>query len=91
MPVALIDGQWPLRNRPLNVRLAGVQKVDDGLAVAQVLWIVGQRYAVARALQFPYSLGDRVSKMIPMGSQGFPITLDIALDTETELKELLQY
>jgi DNA polymerase-3 subunit alpha len=43
---------------------------------------------VARALQFPYSLGDRVSKMIPMGSQGFPMTLDIALDTETELKEL---
>lgn len=43
---------------------------------------------VARALGYPYSLGDRVSKMIPMGSQGFPMTLDIALDTEAELKEL---
>lgn len=43
---------------------------------------------VARALGFPYSLGDRVSKMIPMGSQGFPMTLDHALATELELKEL---
>ncbi len=42
---------------------------------------------VARALGFPYSLGDRVSKMIPMGSQGFPMTLDRALE-EAELKEL---
>lgn len=43
---------------------------------------------VARALSFPYSLGDRVSKMIPMGSQGFPMTLDRALADEAELKEL---
>lgn len=43
---------------------------------------------VARALGYPYGLADRVSKMIPMGSQGFPMTLDHALETEAELKEL---
>ncbi|MEK7478236.1 MAG: DNA polymerase III subunit alpha, partial [Patescibacteria group bacterium] len=31
---------------------------------------------VARALGHPYELGDRISKLIPMGSQGFPMTID---------------
>ena len=43
---------------------------------------------VARALGFPYSLGDRISKMIPMGSQGFPMTLDRALKDDVELKNI---
>lgn len=43
---------------------------------------------VARALGFPYLLGDKISKMIPMGSQGFAMTLDRALAEEVELKEL---
>ncbi|OHA59603.1 MAG: DNA polymerase III subunit alpha [Candidatus Vogelbacteria bacterium RIFOXYD1_FULL_46_19] len=42
---------------------------------------------VARALGYPYSIGDRISKLIPMGSQGFPMTIDRALDTVPELKE----
>lgn len=42
---------------------------------------------VARALGFPYAVGDKISKMIPMGSQGFPMTIDHALETITELKE----
>lgn len=42
---------------------------------------------VARALGYPYSIGDRISKMIPMGSQGFPMTIDRALDMVPELKE----
>ncbi len=41
---------------------------------------------VARALGFPYATGDRVSKMIPMGSQGFPMTIDKALEIKPELK-----
>jgi DNA polymerase-3 subunit alpha len=44
---------------------------------------------VARALGYPYSIGDQLSKMIPMGSQGFPMTLDKALEEIPELK--LQY
>lgn len=42
---------------------------------------------VARALAYPYSVGDRISKMIPMGSQGMPMTIDHAMDIVPELKE----
>jgi DNA polymerase-3 subunit alpha len=40
---------------------------------------------VARALNFPYSVGDRLSKLIPMGSQGFPMTITRALELVPEL------
>lgn len=42
----------------------------------------------ARAMGFPYAVGDQISKLIPMGAQGFPMTIDIALDTVPELKDL---
>ncbi len=45
---------------------------------------------VARAMGFPYSLGDRISKMIPMGSQGATMTLKKALASEEELRELYE-
>ena len=41
---------------------------------------------VARALGFAYDIGDRISKLIPMGSQGFPMTIERALDETPELK-----
>ncbi len=41
---------------------------------------------VARALGYPYGVGDKISKMIPMGSQGFPMTIDAALEMVPELK-----
>jgi DNA polymerase-3 subunit alpha len=41
---------------------------------------------VARAMGFPYDVGDRISKLIPMGSQGFPMTIDRALLDVPELK-----
>lgn len=40
---------------------------------------------VARALGHPYGLGDRIAKEIPMGSQGFPMTLERALEENPEL------
>lgn len=43
---------------------------------------------VARAMGFPYTLGDRISKLIPMGAQGFPMTIDRALSEVPELKEM---
>jgi DNA polymerase-3 subunit alpha len=43
---------------------------------------------VARALGHPYSTGDRIAKMIPMGSQGFAMTIDRALEIEPDLKKL---
>ncbi len=42
---------------------------------------------VARALAFPYDVGDRISKMIPMGSQGFTMTIKDAMEMVPELRE----
>jgi DNA polymerase-3 subunit alpha len=41
---------------------------------------------VARALAHPYTIGDRISKMIPLGSQGMPMTIDHAMEIVPELK-----
>lgn len=41
----------------------------------------------ARALGHSYATGDRIAKLIPMGSQGFPMTITKALEIEPELKE----
>ncbi|PSO46605.1 MAG: DNA polymerase III subunit alpha, partial [Parcubacteria group bacterium SW_4_46_8] len=43
---------------------------------------------VARALGYPYSLGDTIAKLIPMGQQGFKVTIANALEEVDELKEL---
>lgn len=45
---------------------------------------------VARALGFPYGVGDKISKLIPLGKQGFPMTIKIALDMVEDLKELYE-
>ncbi len=42
---------------------------------------------VARALGYPYDVGDRISSMIPLGSQGMPMTIDHAIKITPELKE----
>ncbi|MFA6278826.1 MAG: DNA polymerase III subunit alpha [Candidatus Paceibacterota bacterium] len=43
---------------------------------------------VARALGHSYTTGDRIAKLIPIGSQGFPMTIDHALELEPDLKAL---
>ncbi len=43
---------------------------------------------VARAMKFPYTVGDRISKMIPPPKQGFPVTIASALVDVPELKEM---
>ncbi len=43
---------------------------------------------VARAMKYPYIVGDRISKMIPPPRQGFPVTIAGALLEVPELKEL---
>ena len=42
---------------------------------------------IARAMGFPYDIADRISKLIPLGAQGFPMTIDKALAEVPELKE----
>lgn len=43
---------------------------------------------VARSLGFGYGTGDRIAKLIPFGSQGFPMTIEKALEMEEELRSL---
>lgn len=43
---------------------------------------------VARALGHSYGTGDRIAKLIPIGSQGFPMTIDRAFELEADLKAL---
>ncbi len=43
---------------------------------------------VGRALGMQYGSVDRVAKLIPMGSQGFAMTIERALNENPELKEL---
>lgn len=42
---------------------------------------------VARALGYEYAVGDRISSMIPVGSQGMPMTIEHAFELVPELKE----
>jgi len=43
---------------------------------------------VARALGYDYATGDRIAKLIPFGSQGFPMSINRALEIVPELAEL---
>ena len=45
---------------------------------------------VARAMGKPYETGDRIAKLIPMGSQGFPMTIAHALELAPELKQVYE-
>ncbi|OGL66219.1 DNA polymerase III subunit alpha [Candidatus Uhrbacteria bacterium RIFCSPLOWO2_01_FULL_47_24] len=43
---------------------------------------------VTRVLGLPYSFGDKISKMIPPGAQGFHMTVDRALEENPDLGKL---
>jgi DNA polymerase-3 subunit alpha len=43
-----------------------------------------------RALAAPYSKCDQIAKMIPIGKQGFQMTLDKALEKSPELKDIYE-
>ena len=45
---------------------------------------------VGRALGVAYSKCDQIAKMIPLGKQGFQMTLDKAMEMNAELKEISQ-
>lgn len=42
---------------------------------------------VARALGYDYATGDTIAKLIPFGAQGFPMTIDKALEQEPDLQQ----
>ena len=43
---------------------------------------------VGRALGHPYAFPDQIAKLIPLGAQGFPMTIEKALEVAPELKSL---
>jgi len=43
---------------------------------------------IGRVLGHPYSIPDRIAKLIPLGSQGFPMTITHAIEITPELHEL---
>ena len=66
---------------------------EDSVAQIGTFGTLMARAAVrdcARALGYPYGVGDRVAKLIPFGSQGFPMTIDTALEMEEDLRKLYQ-
>jgi len=44
----------------------------------------------ARVLGYEYAVADKISKLIPVGSQGFPMSLEKAIDTTPELKNIYE-
>ena len=70
-------------------RKYGVDKVAQ-IGTFGTMMARGAVRDVARALGKSYETGDRIAKLIPMGAQGFPMTIDHALQLEPELKQLYQ-
>lgn len=68
-------------------RKYGVDKVAQ-IGTFGTMAAKGSIKDVTRALGYPYTLGDQISKMVPLGSQGFLMTIDHALEITPELKEL---
>lgn len=63
----------------------GEEKVAQICTFGRMLARGGVR-DIARVMGYPYEVGDRLSKMIPEGSQGFPMTIKRALEESEELK-----
>ncbi len=68
-------------------RKYGVDKVAQ-IGTFGTMAAKGSVKDVARALGFPYALGDQISKLIPVGSQGFLMTIDHAMEITPDLMDL---
>ena len=68
-------------------RKHGADKVVQIGTFGTMIW-PGSVRDTARALGFAYTIGDRIAKLIPMGAQGFPMTIDRAMAEVPELTEL---
>lgn len=64
---------------------------DDHVAQVGTFGTMMARAAVrdvTRALGHSYTIGDRLAKLIPMGSQGMPMTIEHAMELEPDLKAI---
>ena len=70
-------------------RKYGVDKVAQ-IGTFGTMMARGAVRDVTRALGFSYASGDRIAKMIPMGAQGFPMTITRAMKENPDLKKLYE-
>lgn len=88
-----IDMDFADNKRDLMIKYAKEKYGDDKVAQIGTFGTMMARAAVrdvARALGHSYGTGDRIAKLIPMGSQGFPMTIDRAMEIEADLKTLYE-
>lgn len=86
-----IDMDFADNRRDEIIEYAKQKYGDDKVAQIGTFGTMMARAAVrdvARALGHPYSVGDRIAKLIPMGSQGFPMTIKKALEIEPDLARM---
>jgi DNA polymerase-3 subunit alpha len=85
-----IDMDYADNRRDEMIAYVKVKYGDDHVAQVGTFGTMMARAAVrdtARALGYSYNTGDRLAKMIPMGSQGFPMTIERALELEPDFKK----
>lgn len=88
-----VDMDFADTKRDLMIAYARERYGENAVAQIGTFGTMAARAAVrdvARAMGYPYGVGDRIAKMIPLGSQGFPMTIDRALEIEEDLKKLYQ-
>ncbi len=88
-----IDMDFADNRRDEMIEYAKQKYGDDKVAQIGTFGTMMARAAVrdvARALNHPYRVGDQIAKMIPFGSQGFPMTITRAMHVTPELKELYE-
>lgn len=86
-----IDMDFADNRRDEMIRYAKEKYGEDHVAQIGTFGTMMARAAVrdvSRALGHAYRTGDRLAKLIPLGSQGFPMTITHALEIEPELQQL---
>jgi DNA polymerase-3 subunit alpha len=84
-----IDMDFADNRRDEMIRYAADKYGHEKLAQIGTFGTMAARAAVrdvARALNYPYIVGDRISKLIPLGKQGRQMTFDHALEESPEFK-----
>ena len=86
-----IDMDYADNRRDEMIAYAKRKYGDDHVAQIGTFGTMMARAAVrdiSRALGHSYGTGDRIAKLIPVGQQGFPMTIERAMKEEPELKQL---
>lgn len=85
-----IDMDYADNRRDEMIAYARRKYGDDHVAQVGTFGTMMARAAVrdtARALGYSYNTGDKLAKLIPVGSQGFPMTIERALELEPDFKK----